>query len=132
VRHPLFAWHERGLARLDARVVYNALLNALFALARAITRLIDSGSLQRQVFLLLAAALALGIVPWLAGGTPLAGSRAGLPLDAVSVIAAGALIVATLATVWWHRQRFVALVTIGVVGLWCRSPSSSSPRPTSR
>jgi multisubunit Na+/H+ antiporter MnhB subunit len=59
----------------------------------------------------------LGVLPWLAGDTPLTGSRAGLPLDAVSLIAAGALIVATFATVWWHRQRFVALVTIGVVGL---------------
>ena len=117
MRRPLFAWHERSLGRLDARVVFNALQNGLFALARAITRLIDTGSLQRQVFFLLAAALVLGVAPWLAGGTPLAGNREGLPLDAVSLIAASALIVATLATVWLHRQRFVALVTIGVVGL---------------
>ncbi|MFZ3261116.1 MAG: monovalent cation/H+ antiporter subunit A [Thiobacillus sp.] len=117
MRRPLFAWHERGLGRLDARIAYNALLEWLFALARSITRLLDTGSLQRQVLFLLAAALALGIAPWLAGGTPLAGNRAGLPLDAVSLTAAGALIVATFATVWWHRQRFVALVTIGVVGL---------------
>lgn len=117
VRRPLFAWHERGLGRLDARIAYNALLEGLFALARGITRLLDTGSLQRQVLFLLAAALALGIAPWLAGGTPLAGSRSGLPLDPVSLTAAGTLIVATLATVWWHRQRFIALVTIGVVGL---------------
>lgn len=116
-RHPLFVWHERGIGRLDARVVYNALLNGLFALARGITRLIDTGSLQRQVFFLLAAALVLGFSPWLAGDTPLAGSRVGLPLDAVSLLAAGALIVATFATVWLHRQRFVALIMIGVVGL---------------
>ena len=116
-RRPLFAWHERGLGRLDARIVYNALLEGLFALARSITRLFDTGSLQRQVFFLLAAALLLGIAPWLAGGMPLTGSRSGLPLDAVSVTVAGVLIAATLATVWWHRQRFVALVTIGVVGL---------------
>lgn len=117
VRRPLFAWHERGLGRLDARVVFNALQNGLFALARSITRLIDTGSLQRQVFFLLAAALVLGVAPWLAGGTPLAGSRSGLPLDAVSLLAASTLIVATLATVWLHRQRFIALVMIGVVGL---------------
>ena len=117
LRRPLFVWHERSLGRLDARIVYNALLEGLFALARGVTRLVDSGSLQRQVFLFLLAALVLGVAPWLAGGTPLAGSRTGLPLDAVSLIAAGALIIATLATVWWHRQRFVALVTIGVVGL---------------
>ncbi|MDP3421659.1 MAG: MnhB domain-containing protein, partial [Thiobacillus sp.] len=117
VRRPLTHWHEHSIGRADARIVYNALQEGLFALARAITRLIDTGSLQRQVFFLLMAALVLGIVPWLAGGTPLAGDREGLPLDAVSLIAAATLIAATFATVWWHRQRFTALITIGVVGL---------------
>ncbi|MDO9635924.1 MAG: proton-conducting transporter membrane subunit, partial [Thiobacillus sp.] len=116
-RQPLTVLHERFIERVDARIVFNALQNGLFALSRGITRLIDSGSLQRQVFLFLLAALTLGIVPWLANDTPLTGSRAGLPLDAVSLLAAGALIVATFATVWWHRQRFIALITIGVVGL---------------
>jgi multicomponent K+:H+ antiporter subunit A len=114
---PLYDWHARRIEQLDARVAYNALLDGLIGLSRRITQLIDTGSLQRQVFVTLVTALALGIAPWLAGGTPLAGSRAGLPLDAVSLIAASALIVATLATVWLHRQRFVALVTVGVVGL---------------
>ena len=116
-RRPLTAWHERVLEPIDARVAYNALLESLFSLSRRVTRTVDTGSLQRQVFLVLAAALALGVTPWLAGGTPLSGTRTGLPLDAVSLTAAGALIVATLATVRLHRQRFVALVTIGVVGL---------------
>jgi multicomponent K+:H+ antiporter subunit A len=116
-RHPLTAWHERTIERIDARIAFNALQNGLFTLSCGITRLIDTGSLQRQVFLFLLAALTLGIVPWLANDTSLTGDREGLPLDAVSLLAAGALIVATFATVWWHRQRFVALVTIGVVGL---------------
>ena len=117
VRRPLTRWHERGIGRADARIVYNAVQDGLFALARAITRLIDTGSLQRQVLFLLMAALVLGVAPWLAGGTPLAGDREGLPLDAVSLIAAATLIAATFATVWWHRQRFIALVTLSVVGL---------------
>jgi multicomponent K+:H+ antiporter subunit A len=116
-RGPLTAWHERVIERIDARIVYNALQDGLFALARGITRLVDTGSLQRQVLFMLAAALVLGVAPWLAGGTPLAGNREGLPLDAISLLAAGTLVVAALATVWLHRQRFVALVTIGVVGL---------------
>ena len=86
-------------------------------LARGITRLIDTGSLQRQVFLTLIAAVVLGVSPWLANDIPLTGSRNGLPLDAVSLLAASALIIATLATVWLHKQRFIALITIGVVGL---------------
>ena len=117
LRRPLFVWHERNLGQLDARIIYNALLNGLIVLARGITRLIDTGSLQRQVFLTLIAAIVLGVSPWLANDIPLTGSRSGLPLDAVSLLAASALIIATLATVWLHKQRFIALITIGVVGL---------------
>jgi multicomponent K+:H+ antiporter subunit A len=117
LRRPLFAWHERTLERLDARIVYNALLDALTALARGTTRLIDTGSLQRQVFLMLIVAIGLGAAPWLTSDTVLTGTRSGLPLDAVSLLAASALIIATIATVWWHSQRFIALITLGVVGL---------------
>jgi multicomponent K+:H+ antiporter subunit A len=117
LRRPLFRWHEFSVGRADARLLYDALQTGLFALARRLTRLIDTGSLQRQVLFLLLTALALGLVPWFNSDTPLAGNRAGMPLDAISLIAAGALIAATFATVWWHRQRFIALVTIGVVGL---------------
>jgi len=117
LRRPLVVWHDRNAGRLDARIAYNSLLDALTALARGVTRLIDTGSLQRQVFLLLAAALVLGISSWLAGDTPLTGTRSGLPLDAVSLLAIGTLIVATFTTVRLYRQRFIALVNIGVVGL---------------
>ncbi|NDP49345.1 MAG: DUF4040 domain-containing protein, partial [Sulfuriferula multivorans] len=116
--HPtLLVWHERTLGRLDARVIYNGLHDGLTSLARRITRLIDTGSLQRQVVFLLVAAVVLGVSPWLANDSLLTGSRSGLPLDPVSLLAAAALIIATLATVWWHKQRFIAVITIGVVGL---------------
>jgi len=116
-RRPLITWHEAGIGRTDARVVYNALVNGLIGAALRVTRAFDTGSLQRQVFLFVGAALALGGAPWLAGETPLTGSRAGLPPDAVSLTVAATLILATIATVIWHRRRFTALVTIGVVGL---------------
>jgi multicomponent K+:H+ antiporter subunit A len=117
LRRPLYALHARNLERLDARVLYNLLLDVLFASSSRVTRFVDTGSLQRQVFLFLVAALVLGISPWLDSDTPLTGNRVGLPLDAVSLLAGGALIVAALTTVWLHRQRFAALITIGVVGL---------------
>ncbi|MBU2641867.1 MAG: monovalent cation/H+ antiporter subunit A [Gammaproteobacteria bacterium] len=117
MRRPLLALHERSLDHLDARVLYNALLDALVGLARWITRRIDTGSLQRQVFLFLTAALVLGFTPWLGSDAPLAGNRTGLPLDAVSLLAGATLIVASLTTVWLHRQRLTALITLGVVGL---------------
>jgi multicomponent K+:H+ antiporter subunit A len=116
-RRPLITWHEAGIGRADARVVYNALVNGLISAALRVTRAFDTGSLQRQVFLFVGTALVLGGAPWLASNTPLTGSRAGLPLDAVSLTAVAALILATIATVAWHHRRFTALVTIGVVGL---------------
>ncbi len=117
VRRPLTCWHERFIERIDARIAFNAMQKGLFSLSCGITRRIDTGSLQRQVLFFLLAALALGVSPWLAGDTPLTGSHAGLPLDAVSLLAGVTLIIATIVTVWLHRQRFVALITIGVVGL---------------
>ena len=117
MRRPLFAWHDRGMDRLDSRIVYNKLLDGLVALARSVTRLLDTGSLQRQVFLLLVVALMLGLAPWLTSQTPLTGTRAGLPLDPVSFLAASTLIIATFATVILYRERLVALITVGVVGL---------------
>ncbi|HQT31225.1 MAG TPA: monovalent cation/H+ antiporter subunit A [Thiobacillus sp.] len=117
MHRPLLALHEHSLGRLDARRGFNALLEALFAISGWITRRIDTGSLQRQVFLFLAAALVLGFTPWLDSTSALTGSRTGLPLDAVSLLAGATLIVASLATVWLHRQRLTALITLGVVGL---------------
>ncbi|OYX29063.1 MAG: cation:proton antiporter [Hydrogenophilales bacterium 32-62-9] len=117
IHRPLLALHEHSLGRLDARRGFNALLEALFAISGWITRRIDTGSLQRQVFLFLAAALVLGFTPWLDSTSALTGSRTGLPLDAVSLLAGATLIVASLATVWLHRQRLTALITLGVVGL---------------
>ena len=117
MRRPLFALQERTFEHLDARRLYNALIRTLYALSRALTRLLDTGSLQRQVFFLLIAALALGFTPWFDGPTPLSGTQPGLPLDPVSLLAGATLILASLATVWLHRQRFVALITLGVVGL---------------
>ena len=117
VRAPLFRWHEASAGRLDARVPFNAVVNGFFALARFVTRRLDTGSLQRQVLFFLLAALVLGVVPWLDGNTPLTGTRPGLALDGVSLAAALALIVATFVTVRWRDDRITALIAIGAVGL---------------
>lgn len=117
MRRPLFALQERTFEHLDARRIYNALIRTLYALSRGLTRLLDTGSLQRQVFFFFIAALVLGFTPWLDSPTPLSGARPGLPLDPVSLLAGATLILASLATVWLHRERFVALIPLGVVGL---------------
>ena len=117
LRHPLFRLHERIEPWFQARLLYEHLLQGLFALATAVTRIIDTGSLQRMMLIFFLAALALGVGGLIGTDTPLTGSRTGLPLDGPSLVATAGLIVVALATVLMHRQRFTALVLIGGVGL---------------
>ncbi|OGT00324.1 MAG: monovalent cation/H+ antiporter subunit A [Gallionellales bacterium RIFCSPLOWO2_12_FULL_59_22] len=117
VRKPLFALEARTAGRLEAKAYYDRLLGWVFAFARAATRLLDAGSLQRMLFLLVLFALALGMSGWLGAAAPLTGSRALLPVDGVSALAALGLCAAAVGATIMHRQRFVALVLMGSVGL---------------
>ena len=116
-RKPLFALHDRLEGRLDARRIYHALLAGLLTFAQYLTRRLDTGSLPRMIAWFFGFALILGVGGWLGGDSPLAGSRQLLPVDAVSLLAALAMIVTTIGALAQHRQRFSALVLTGAVGL---------------
>jgi len=117
-RQPLFALQRRIEGSIDARALYERLLAALIAAAESLMRRIDTGSLQRQAAILVGTVLLLGSVGLGLSGAPLSGTRALLPIDGVSLLAAAALIIASLATVALHRQRLTALIFLSVVGLF--------------
>ena len=117
VRKPLFAVHERGLGRLDARIVYHAFLHGLFALSRNITQRFDIGSLQRQIFILLLLSLIVIASPWLLRPDSLTGTRALMAIDGFAWVIGITLILSSLATVLLHRQRFLVFLPLGAVGL---------------
>lgn len=117
VRERLFIWHERSLGRLDARVIYNGLLLNTLRFAVRVSRGFDNGSLQHASAWLIAASLIAGVIGFISMPAPLFGEREMLAVDAVSFMAALALIIASILTVVLHKQRLVALITIGVVGL---------------
>ncbi|MBK6637364.1 MAG: monovalent cation/H+ antiporter subunit A [Rhodocyclaceae bacterium] len=117
-RKPLFTLHDRVEGRLDARAIFERLLeDALLRTARRFTAAVDTGSLQRQAALFIVSALVLGGSGLLLAPSPLSGTRALLPVDGVSLMAALALVFATLAATALHRQRLTALILIGAVGL---------------
>jgi len=116
-RRPIFHWHERTVGRIDARVPYNAVMRGLRGLAHAITNAFDRGSLQNAVAWLVFASLAVAVAGFAGQAAPLFGDVGMMPVDAVTVTAALALMLATLATVVWHRRRLIALITMGVIGL---------------
>ncbi len=116
-RKPLFALHERFEDWLSARRVYDHVLDALFGFAGGLTRRLDTGSLQRMIASFIGFALILGVSGWLGSGSPLTGPRDLLPVDTVSLFAALAMAAVALTALALHRQRFVALILIGAVGL---------------
>lgn len=116
-RKPLFALSNRLAGRFDARGYYEQGLHGFFVLAQRITARLDAGALQRQVWWLLISMLVLGGWGMLAAEGKLTGTRTLLPVDLVSLLAVLAIVTATLAVVWFHRQRLIALIMAGAVGL---------------
>lgn len=116
-RKSLFAFHDRHLQGLDAERVYNAWLDGLFAASGVLTRSLDTGSLQRLLAVVIAAALVLGMAGFLGSPASLTGARPLLPVDGVSLVATLGLLAALAGAVILHRQRLVALILIGAVGL---------------
>ena len=92
-------------------------VDRLISAARAITVTLENGSLQRYAALLLLAAGAALVLPVVAGETALAGDLPLSVIDPVTLLGAGLIMAAGLATVLWRRQRLTALIALSVVGL---------------
>lgn len=116
-RRPLFAMHARLEGRLDAKALYDRLLETLFAGARGITRLLDTHSLQRMLSLFILFALILGAAGWVGTDAPLTGTRLLLAVDGVSLLVTLGLVATAIAVAVLHRQRLLALILMGGVGL---------------
>jgi len=85
--------------------------------ARLVTGTLENGSLQRYLFLLVAVALLAGLAPQLAGGSGAAAPAAGTPLN-FSVVAVWTIgLAAAIGTTLVYRQRLLALLLLGAVGL---------------
>ncbi|MBK1644243.1 monovalent cation/H+ antiporter subunit A [Thiocapsa imhoffii] len=116
-RQPLFRFAERLEGRIDAKAMYEQVLQGVLELAGAVTRTLDTGSLQRMILVFVLTALLLGTIGFLGGGAPLTGTRATLPVDAVSLLISMALILVAIWTLMLHRRRFTALIVMGALGL---------------
>ena len=116
-RKPLYRIHDYLEGRVDARTLFEFLLDGLLAFAWRFIALLDTGSLQRQALLFIVSVLVLGGTGMALAPALLTGTRALLPADGISVIAALILMASTLAATVLHRRRLTALIFAGAVGL---------------
>lgn len=100
----------------DAKHIFEGVVQWVVSQSTRIMNAMENGSLQRYVFLLLLFTLCMGALPLLdlAQNT---GSRPQIPLDGVTITGAVLLVLSAIATVIWHRRRFLALIFLSVVGL---------------
>jgi multicomponent K+:H+ antiporter subunit A len=116
-RGRLFAWNEKRLAHLDARIAFNAILGLVIRWANAVTRRFDKGSLQHMIAWTLGIAALIAVAGFQSMDDPLFGEVGLSEFDPVALIAFGGLMFASVLTVAMHRRRMVSLIMLGVVGL---------------
>ncbi len=102
--------------RSFGRHLFRANDDAVFRVARRFTMAISNGSLQRSLLWVVLAALLVAVVPTLAAFAQLQ-AAVSQPMPAFGWVVWTVLVAATLGTVALHRQRLLALVVIGAVGL---------------
>lgn len=116
-RKKTYAFYEKHIEKIDARVPFNKLVNFIFVLSNKVTSFFDKSSLQSMIAWFIATSLLIGFAGFNYGNSPLFGNREFLSVDWISIIAAAILIVATFTTAIFHHKRLLALITIGVIGL---------------
>ncbi len=114
--HPRLMAMWNAAPRPDAKRIFDGIIEPLATSARALTAALHNGSLTRAIAIATLTIVAAGIWAF-TGGAHLPGTRALLPVHVVPVIAWSVLTVATVATALLHRDRIVALILTGVVGL---------------
>ena len=113
--------HQHQPGGLTGAGLFNRVIDGLFSAAGRLIAALDTGSLQRHLAVLMASAVLLAALPFAAAwGTaqwPVAGARALLPADALSVAVWALLLAAGAALVLGHHDRLRAVVLVGVIGL---------------
>jgi len=119
----LLALH-RPLARIweaaprpEAKTIFDWLVEGLAGRSRALTDGLHDGALPRYLAIFTVAVLAAGWVAHRAGVPVVLAARPMLPVEPVVAVGWVLLVVATLTLVFLHRDRLLALVLLGIVGL---------------
>ncbi|WP_241233471.1 monovalent cation/H+ antiporter subunit A [Altericroceibacterium xinjiangense] len=106
----------RALPLPVAKNMFDRFTALLVTTSRTITDAIDTGSLQRSLFVFFLVAIGLGI-EGMSAGEYAAGARDTIPASSIDVIAWLALVGGTVAVMVSQQHRFLTLVYISVVGL---------------
>jgi multicomponent K+:H+ antiporter subunit A len=112
-RHHLHASKPGGI---DLPRLFHEGCDRIAGGARQLTAMLINGSLQRYLMLLVATVIVLGVSAFLQHGYG-TGQAALTPPSLLAVVVWVVAVAAAMATTVLHRQRFAAVILVGVVGL---------------
>lgn len=115
VRNQLFTFN-RQFDGQDAKQNFEYIVQKASDWAAALFDRLDTGSLQRYIAFILISVIVV-LLPSLSHLSAITGDKPQLPVDTVSLVGALVLIGAAFATATLHRNRFVMLMMLSVVGL---------------
>ncbi len=115
MRTTLYRWY-RLLPTINSLKTFQHFQRNMTRFSEKLVALVDNGSLQRYIALLCAFVLIYGGWAYISGGGSLR-SGSGLPVDVAGIIALAALVIGTVGATALHRQRLLAVILSGIVGL---------------
>ena len=102
--------------RPEAKVIFEAIIEAAAKIAQAFTFALHNGAFSRYAMITMIAIVGAGYYAWITG-TVGATTRELQAAGPVPIAGWAMLVAATGALVFLHRNRFLALMLIGIVGL---------------
>ncbi|MEE4345954.1 MAG: hydrogen gas-evolving membrane-bound hydrogenase subunit E, partial [Paracoccaceae bacterium] len=102
--------------RPEAKAIFDALLGSITRAANALTDGLHNGAMTRYAAVFTLAVIAAGTTAWFGGSAP-APAREVLAIGPVPLVGWFLLVVASGCMVAYHRNRLLALVLMGIVGL---------------
>jgi multicomponent K+:H+ antiporter subunit A len=108
--------HLHAPAGWAARLVFQNAYDGLIRLATRVTGGLQNGSLQRYLAFTVVVVIVLGAAPFFQHGYH-PGAAPLLPVNELAMAVWAVTIACAGASVWFHRQRFTAVLLVGVVGL---------------
>lgn len=102
--------------RPEAKAIFDAIIDAVVRGSVRLTSLLHDGAMTRYLAIFTIAAVVFGVAAFV-GGSHASGTRDLLPIGILPFIGWVLLVVATITVVVVHRNRLLALILVGVIGL---------------
>ncbi|WP_136637664.1 monovalent cation/H+ antiporter subunit A [Pseudooceanicola onchidii] len=102
--------------RPEAKVIFEAIINGAVRAARVVMHSLHNGSFTRYAMIAVVTVLAAGYHAWITGAVGVPTREMQAP-GAVAIAGWAMLVAATLGIVFFHRNRLLALILMGIVGL---------------